>query len=84
MFVSKMVTSAPSPAAMTAEFAPATPPPMIVTVAGRVPGTPDISSPSPPAERSRVAAPTVGARRPATSLIGARRGSPPSGSCTVS
>ena len=29
-------------------------------------------------------APTVGASRPATSLIGASRGSPPPGSCTVS
>ena len=84
MFVSKIVTSAPRPAAITAEFAPATPPPTIVTVAGRVPGTPDMRRPRPPAERIRVAAPTVGARRPATSLIGARSGSPPPSSCTVS
>ena len=55
---------------MTAAFAPATPPPMTVTRAERVPGTPDMSRPRPPAERMRVAAPTVGARRPATSDIG--------------
>ena len=65
--MSKTVTSAPSPTAITAAFAPATPPPMTVTRAERVPGTPDISRPRPPAERIRVAAPTVGARRPATS-----------------
>ena len=78
-FVSKTVTSAPRPTAMTAAFAPATPPPMTVTRADRVPGTPDISRPRPPAERIRVAAPTVGARRPATSLIGASSGRPPPG-----
>ena len=69
---------------MTAAFAPATPPPMTVTRAERVPGTPDMSRPSPPAERIRVAAPTVGASRPATSDIGASSGSPPPASCTVS
>ena len=44
---------------MTAAFAPATPPPITVTRAGRVPGTPDMSRPRPPAERMSVAAPTV-------------------------
>ena len=38
--MSKTVTSAPRPTAITAAFAPATPPPMTVTRAGRVPGTP--------------------------------------------
>ena len=50
----------------------------------RSPETPPISTPRPPWPFSRSLAPTWGAIRPATSLIGASSGSLPSAVCTVS
>ena len=52
--------------------------------AGYVPGTPGTSSPEPPFGLSMALAPTIGASRPATSLIGASSGRVRFGSCTVS
>ena len=46
--MSRTVTSAPMPAAITAAASPATPPPITATRARRVPGTPPISTPEPP------------------------------------
>ena len=46
----------------------------ILMSAGSVPGTPGTSSPGPPCGRSIALAPTMGASRPATSLMGASRG----------
>ncbi len=84
MFVSSTVTSAPRPTATCVALVPATPPPRTVTTAGCVPGTPGTRRPGPPFGLSIVLAPTIGASRPATSLIGASRGSARFGSCTVS
>ena len=72
--MSMMVTSAPMPAAMTAAFSPATPPPMTTTFAGRVPGTPPMRIPDPPLGCCRCTAPICAASRPATSDIGASSG----------
>ncbi len=63
---------------------PATPAPMITTLAHSTPGTPQINVPRPPPSRARCWAPTSGAMRPATSLIGVRSGNDPSGNRTVS
>ncbi len=67
-----------------AAFQPTLPAPSTTTRAGRTPGAPPISTPRPPLWRSRKWAPIWGAKRPATSLMGARRGSAPDSSCTVS
>ena len=83
-FLSISTTSASMPAAIQAAFHPTLPAPITTTRAGRTPGAPPISTPRPPLWRSRKWAPCCGARRPATSLIGASSGSEPSGSCTVS
>ena len=72
------------PAAMAAAFSPETPAPITTTLAAYTPGTPPIRTPRPPSAFIKVAAPTCGASRPATSDIGASRGSAPSGVCTVS
>ena len=69
---------------MAAAFIPATPAPITTTLAAYTPETPPISVPRPPPWRIRWYAPTCGARRPATSLIGASNGSSPLGSWTVS
>ena len=63
---------------------PATPAPRMTTLAQRTPGTPQTSTPRPPAGRIRWWAPISGAIRPATSLIGVSSGSEPSASRTVS
>ncbi len=81
---SSTVTRAPIPTATRAAVAPTTPPPMIITRAGRTPGTPPSSTPRPPLPFCRAQAPTCGASRPATSDIGASSGSPPARSVTVS
>ena len=83
-FRSRTVTSAPMPTAMVAAFIPETPAPSTSTWAGRTPGTPPMSTPRPPAYRSRNRAAACGAIRPATSLIGASSGSERSGRVTVS
>ncbi len=72
------------PTAIATAFDPATPAPITTTLAGWTPGTPLMSTPRPAPGRMRWAEPTSGAIRPATSLIGARRGSERSGSSTVS
>jgi hypothetical protein len=69
---------------MNAAFWPTTPPPMIITVAAATPGTPPSSTPRPPSGRSRKNAPACVAIFPATSLIGAKSGSRPFSSTTVS
>ncbi len=81
---SMTTTSASMPAAIHAAFMPAIPAPRTRTLAGRTPETPPMRIPRPPYSRSWRRAPTCGAMRPATSLIGARRGVRPSGSWTVS
>ena len=68
------------PAAISAAFQPAMPPPSTTTCAGATPLAPPISTPRPPCGRSRYFAPSCGAIRPAISDIGASRGSRPSGS----
>ena len=52
--------------------------------AGRTPGTPPSSTPRPPFAFCSVQAPTCGAKRPATSDMGASSGSLPAASVTVS
>ncbi len=59
-------------------------PPSTRTLAGGTPGTPPRRIPRPPCAFSSAQAPICVARRPATSLIGARSGSLPSAVCTVS
>lgn len=83
-FTSRMVTWAPIPRAILAALVPTVPPPRITTLAGATPGTPPRRTPRPPLGFSRNWAPTWGAIRPATSLMGTRRGRVPSGSWTVS
>ena len=72
------------PTAILAASVPATPPPMMVTRAAGVPGTPPSSSPAPPFGLSRQLAAAWMAIRPATSLMGLSSGNVPSGSSTVS
>ena len=48
---SRIVTSAPSPAAIRAAWVPTTPPPITTTRAGTTPGTPPSRRPRPPALR---------------------------------
>src|SRR5919106_1489848 len=84
MFVSRMMTSASIPCAIQAAFIPDMPAPMTTTLAGATPDTPPMRIPRPPFSRSRKWAPTCGAMRLATSLMGASRGSDPSGYSTVS
>src|SRR5579863_760780 len=81
---SMIVTWAPMPMATLAALVPTTPPPRMATFAGATPGTPPSRMPRPPLGRSRYCAPTCTARRPATSLMGVRSGSDPSGSTIVS
>ncbi len=81
---SRRFTLAPSPSASLAAFVPTTPAPRMVMDPVCTPGTPAKSTPLPPCARSRKWAPTCGAMRPATSLMGVRSGSDPLGSCTVS
>ena len=81
---SRMVTLAPSPAAIFAAFTPTMPPPRITTLAGGTPGTPPSRMPRPPYSFSRYFAPSCTAMRPATSDIGVSSGSSPDGSSTVS
>ena len=50
---SRIVTSAPIPAATRAACVPTTPPPMTSTLAGATPGTPPISTPGPPSGSCR-------------------------------
>ena len=69
---------------MRAALVPATPPPMMTTLPAETPGTPPKSTPAPPCSFSRQWAPTWIDMRPATSLMGARSGSPPVSSVTVS
>ena len=76
--------SAPIPSATRAALNPDTPPPSTTTSAGRTPGTPPMSTPRPPYGFMSACAPTCGARRPATSDIGASNGSDPSSRRTVS
>src|SRR5215216_2819344 len=83
-FTSRTLTMARIPTAILAASVPTTPPPMIVTLAAGVPGTPPRSNPAPPCGLSRQCAAAWTAILPATSLIGARSGSLPSGSSTVS
>src|SRR5690348_4773085 len=82
--MSRIVTFAPSPAAIFAAFVPTTPPPRITTLPGATPGTPPSRMPRPPCSFSRYLAPSCTAMRPATSDIGVRSGSSPDGNCTVS
>jgi hypothetical protein len=56
----------------------------MTTLPGATPGTPASSTPRPPRAFSRLAAPTWIDMRPATSDIGASRGSVPCGEVTVS
>ena len=77
-------TSACIPRAIAAAFMPETPAPMTTTLAAYTPEMPPISTPRPPWARISVWAPTCGASRPATSLIGASSGSAPSAVWTVS
>jgi hypothetical protein len=79
-----MYVVAPSPAAIFAALAPTIPPPMITTVAGATPGTPARRIPRPSIGFSRNFAPSCTAIRPATSLIGMRRGRDRSSASTVS
>ena len=72
------------PSAIAAAFMPDTPAPMTTTLAAYTPDTPPIRVPRPPPCRIRWYAPTCGASRPATSLIGASSGRAPLLSCTVS
>lgn len=72
------------PAATLAACVPTTPPPITSTFAGATLGTPPKSTPRPPLAFCNVHAPTWGARRPATSDIGASNGRPPRSSVTVS
>ena len=84
MLRSTIVTSASIPAAIWAALDPAMPPPSTTTRAGSTPDAPPMRTPRPPRGRSRAAAPTWGAIRPAISLMGASSGSRPSGVWTVS
>ena len=79
-----LTVSASIPIAMNAAFIPTTPPPMTMTVAAGTPGTPPSRTPRPPSGRSSMNAPACVAILPATSLIGARSGSWPPLSSTVS
>ena len=74
-FLSRTKTSECKPTAMVAAAKPDTPAPRITTRAQRTPGTPLTSTPLPPPGRIRWCAPISGAMRPATSLMGASRGS---------
>jgi len=69
---------------MNAACIPTTPPPITSTVAAATPGTPPSNTPRPPSGRSSMNAPACVAILPATSLIGASRGSRPCESSTVS
>ena len=81
---SRTVTWAPSAAACWTALPPAIPAPRTTTSAPGTPGTPASSTPLPPCVVWRWWAPASTARRPATSLIGARSGKVPSGPWTVS
>ncbi len=72
------------PSAIAAAFMPETPAPITTTFAAYTPDTPPMRTPRPPPDRIRWYAPASGASRPATSLIGASRGSERSASWTVS
>ena len=72
------------PSAIAAAFMPETPAPMTTTFAAYTPGHAAEQDAAAAVARSRVCAPTWGASRPATSLIGASSGSAPSAVCTVS
>ena len=69
---------------MNAAFRPTAPPPITSTVAEATPGTPPSRMPRPPSGFSRKNAPACVAILPATSLIGASKGSRPRASSTVS
>ncbi len=56
--MSRITTSAPSPAAIFAAFAPTTPPPRITTFAADTPGTPASNRPRPCIGSSRYLAPS--------------------------
>ncbi len=84
MLRSRMTTSASMPWAIQAALAPAIPAPSTRTFAGWTPDTPPIRTPRPPWPFSSRLAPTCGAMRPATSLIGASSGRRPSALWTVS
>ena len=77
-------TFAANPMAVRRALVPAQRPPMITTHAAATPGTPPSSMPRPPCSSSRQWAPAWIDMRPATSLMGASRGSPPWLSVTVS
>ena len=77
MSLSSSSTSACMPRAIAAAFIPATPAPMTTTLAAYTPETPPMRMPRPPSARMRACAPTWGARRPATSDIGASSGRRP-------
>ncbi len=78
------MTSASMPWAIHAALVPTVPAPITTTRPGRTPGAPPSSTPRPPLPRSRKWAPICGARRPATSLMGASSGSAPDALRTVS
>ena len=79
---SRIMTSAPRPAAIRAACVPTTPPPR-TAIARRNTGNPTDQLPA--IRRSSYAAPAASmASRPATSLIGASSGRPPWASVTVS
>jgi hypothetical protein len=82
--MSNTLTMARIPTAILAASVPEMPPPMIVTFAAGVPGTPPSKSPAPPLGLSRWCAAACTAILPATSLIGVSNGSEPSGVSTVS
>ncbi len=72
------------PMAMKAAFMPTAPPPITSTLAAATPGTPASRMPRPPNGFSSMYAPAWVAIFPAISDIGARSGSRPSRSSTVS
>src|SRR2546426_621593 len=74
---SRIDTSAPRPTAVRAALRPPGPAPRITTLPGGTPGTPERRIPRPPGGRPRENAPPCTARRPATSLLGARSGRRP-------
>ena len=79
------MTSASMPWAIHAALVPTVPAPITTTRAGpHARGAPPSSTPRPPLARSRKWAPICGARRPATSLMGASSGSAPEALRTVS
>jgi hypothetical protein len=81
---SMRTTWAPLPTAMRAAFAPTTPAPRMVILAGGTPGTPPSRIPMPPCAFSSECAPACTDMRPATSDMGASSGSPPRGEVMVS